>query len=154
MDKQRALGRPLGTRRVSSAPTMLRRSQRPWSIDRARQVYSIPHWSDGYFDIDDEGRMCAQPRGEGGPQLALPEVIERATEAGLKLPLLVRFSDILGDRLRKMQAAFAKAMAELQYGGGYTAVYPIKVNQHFGVAGVLANEGGEGFAWRRAVSLS
>jgi len=124
---------------------MLRRSQSPWSLDRARQVYSIPHWADGYFDIDDEGRMCALPQGPGGPKLALPEVVDRATQAGLKLPLLLRFSDILSDRLHKLQGAFGKAMRELDYAGGYTAVYPIKVNQHFGVAGVLAREGGEGF---------
>src|SRR4029077_13617632 len=29
--------------------------------------------------------------------------------------------------------------------GGYTAIYPIKVNQHYGVAGELARQGGEGF---------
>ncbi len=116
-----------------------------WSLDRARHTYSIPYWSDGYFDLDAQGRMCALPRGVGGPMLPLPEVIEQATSAGLKLPLLLRFSDILGDRLRKMQAAFAKAMTELNYTGGYTAVYPIKVNQHFGVAGELAAQGGDGF---------
>jgi arginine decarboxylase len=116
-----------------------------WSLDRARHTYSIPYWSDGYFDVDGKGRMCALPRGAGGPVLAIPEVMQRATEAGLKLPLLLRFSDILGDRLRKLQAAFNKAMAELEYTGGYTAVYPIKVNQHFGVAGELTAQGGEGF---------
>jgi arginine decarboxylase len=116
-----------------------------WSLDRARHTYSIPYWSDGYFDVDAQGRMCVLPRGAGGPVLALPEVIDQATAAGLKLPLLLRFSDILGDRLRKLQAAFTKAMAELEYAGGYTAVYPIKVNQHFGVAGELAAQGGEGF---------
>ena len=116
-----------------------------WSLDRARHTYSIPYWSDGYFDVDAEGRMCALPHGAGGPVLAIPEVIEQATAAGLKLPLLLRFSDILGDRLRKMQGAFQRAMAELEYTGGYTAVYPIKVNQHFGVAGELAAQGGEGF---------
>ncbi len=116
-----------------------------WSLDRARHTYSIPHWSDGYFDIDAQGRMCVLPHGEHGAALALPEILDRATEAGLKLPLLLRFSDILGDRLRKLQTAFNKAMAELDYRGGYTAVYPIKVNQHFGVAGELAAQGGEGF---------
>ena len=116
-----------------------------WSLDRARHTYSIPYWSDGYFDVDAHGRMCALPRGAGGPVLAIPEILEQATEAGLKLPLLLRFSDILGDRLRKMQAAFNKAMAELNYTGGYTAVYPIKVNQHFGVAGELAAQGDHGF---------
>jgi arginine decarboxylase len=124
---------------------MPKTSSAPWSVERARKAYSIPYWADGYFDIDTQGQMCALPRGAGGPRLALPEILARADAAELKLPLLLRFSDILGDRLRKMQAAFAKAMRELDYAGGYTAVYPIKVNQHFGVAGVLAAEGGEGF---------
>ncbi len=116
-----------------------------WSLDRARHTYSIPYWSDGYFDVDAAGRMCALPRGAGGPVLPLPDILAEATAQGLKLPLLLRFSDILGDRLRKLQAAFGRAMAELDYLGGYTAVYPIKVNQHFNVAGELAAQGGEGF---------
>ena len=116
-----------------------------WSLDRARHTYSIPYWSDGYFDVDAAGRMCALPRGAGGPVLPLPDILAEATAQGLKLPLLLRFSDILGDRLRKLQAAFGRAMAELDYQGGYTAVYPIKVNQHFNVAGELAAQGGDGF---------
>ena len=116
-----------------------------WSLDRARHTYSIPYWSEGYFDVDGQGRMVVRPRGAGGPELALPEVVAKATDAGLKLPLLLRFSDILGDRLGKLQAAFGRAMKELDYQGGYTAVYPIKVNQHRGVAGELAAAGGEGF---------
>lgn len=116
-----------------------------WSLDRARHTYSIPYWSEGYFDVDAGGRMVVRPRGPAGPALALPEVVAQATGAGLKLPLLLRFSDILGDRLGKLQAAFGRAMAELDYQGGYTAVYPIKVNQHRGVAGELAAAGGDGF---------
>ena len=116
-----------------------------WTLDRARHAYSVPYWSDGYFDVDADGRMVVLPRGAGGPVLPIPAVVEQATAAGLKLPLLLRFSDILGDRLGKLQAAFARAMAELEYPGGYTAVYPIKVNQHRGVAGELAAAGGDGF---------
>ncbi|PSD30115.1 arginine decarboxylase, partial [Stenotrophomonas maltophilia] len=62
-----------------------------------------------------------------------------------KLPLLVRFPDILGQRLGKLQAAFAQAQQDWEYSGGYTAVYPIKVNQTRGVAGTLASHHGEGF---------
>jgi arginine decarboxylase len=116
-----------------------------WTADRARQLYSMPFWGEGYFDVDAKGRMCAQPRGPGGPSLPLTEIIAECQQAGLKLPLLLRFSDILGDRMRKLQGAFANAMAELDYTGGYTAIYPIKVNQHHGVAGELARQGGEGF---------
>ncbi|HVI59680.1 MAG TPA: arginine decarboxylase [Luteimonas sp.] len=115
-----------------------------WSPDQARKTYSIPHWSAGYFDVD-AGRVVVRPRGAGGPAIALPEVIDRALAQGASLPLLVRFPDVLGDRLRKLQAAFAQAQADWDYAGGYTAVYPIKVNQHRGVAGTLAAHAGEGF---------
>jgi arginine decarboxylase len=116
-----------------------------WSPDQARKTYSIPHWSEGYFDVDGGGRVVVRPRGDAGPAIALPEVVDAARASGAKLPLLVRFPDILGDRLRRLQAAFARAQAEWDYTGGYTAVYPIKVNQHAGVAGTLASHRGEGF---------
>ncbi|MBB3276024.1 MULTISPECIES: arginine decarboxylase [Pseudoxanthomonas] len=116
-----------------------------WSTDQARKTYSIPHWAEGYFDVDAAGRMVVSPKGDGGPVIPLPEVVDAARANGAKLPLLVRFPDILGDRLGKLQAAFAQAQADWDYRGGYTAVYPIKVNQHRGVAGTLASHAGEGF---------
>jgi len=116
-----------------------------WSLDQARKTYSIPHWSEGYFDAGANGQVVVRPRGEKGPAISLPQVVDAAKANGAKLPLLVRFPDILGDRLGKLQAAFAQAQADWGYAGGYTAVYPIKVNQHRGVAGTLASHRGEGF---------
>jgi arginine decarboxylase len=116
-----------------------------WSIDRARRTYAVPHWGEGYFDIDAEGGIEVLPRGGEGPRISLPAVVDQALATGMKLPLLLRFSDVLGHRLGRLQAAFAHAMRELDYTGGYTAIYPIKVNQHYGVAGELAAHGGEGF---------
>src|SRR5690625_7933985 len=101
-----------------------------WSIDRARKTYSIRHWASGYFDVDDGGRVAVRPRGPDGPVVALPEVVDRALDQGANLPLLMRFPDILSDRLATLQEAFAQAQADSDYAGGYTAVYPIKVNQH------------------------
>ena len=116
-----------------------------WSVEHAKQLYSLPYWSEGYFDVDAKGRVCAMPQGEHGPSLPLPELIAQACADGVKLPLLLRFSDILPHRLHAMQSAFNREMASLNYQGGYTAVYPIKVNQHFGVAGVLAQADSEQF---------
>lgn len=116
-----------------------------WSLDQARKTYSIPHWAEGYFDVDGAGHIVVRPKGEQGPTISLPEVVNEAIAAGANLPVLVRFPDILGDRLGKLQAAFAQAQGEWEYKGGYTAVYPIKVNQHYGVAGTLASHAGEGF---------
>src|SRR5688500_10110243 len=116
-----------------------------WSIDHARKTYSVPHCADASFDIDAGARVTVRPKGASGPAIALPAVIDAARGNGATLPLLVRFPDILGDRLGKRQAAFAQAQSEWDYKGGYTAVYPIKVNQHQGVAGTLASHAGEGF---------
>jgi len=116
-----------------------------WSTDHARKTYSIPHWSEGYYDVDDAGRVLVRPLGADGIAIPLPEIVDKAMERGANLPLLVRFPDILGDRLRRLQDAFAQAQADWDYRGGYTAVYPIKVNQHAGVAGTLASHHGEGF---------
>jgi arginine decarboxylase len=116
-----------------------------WNPDQARRTWSIPNWSDGYFDVGAAGEMVVRPRGAQGPSLSLPQVVERARGEGMRLPLLVRFPDILADRLARLQGAFARAMGAHGYGGGYTAVYPVKVNQQRGVAGELARVGKEGF---------
>ena len=116
-----------------------------WNVDAARSQYAIAHWGESYFDIDTQGRLVAQPRGAGGPAVALPEIVEAARARGSRLPLLVRFSDILHDRLSRLQGAFAKAMSDYDYAGGYSAVYPVKVNQQKAVAGELAQSGSSGF---------
>ncbi len=118
---------------------------RHWSIDDARRTYAVAHWSDGYFDIDATGHMLVRPRGAAGPAWALPEIVEAARAQGLRLPLLLRFPDILADRLAHLQRAFASAIADVGYTGGYTAIYPIKVNQQRGVAGELVAAGTHGF---------
>ena len=118
---------------------------REWSIERARHTYSIPHWSEGYVDVGADGRLLVQPRGPGGPEVALAEVISQARHRGLELPVLVRFVDILGDKLRRLQRAFGTAMADHDYDGAYTAIYPIKVNQHRNVASELVANGEHGF---------
>jgi len=120
-------------------------NKKSWSIADARRTWSIANWGEGYFDIGDDGALRVRPRREDGPAIRLPDVVAAAQAQGSRLPLLVRFSDILRDRRERLQAAFAKAMRDWDYPGGYTAIYPIKVNQQKGVAGELAASGGEGF---------
>jgi arginine decarboxylase len=116
-----------------------------WNIDVARHTYAVPYWSDGYVDIHPSGHMLIRPHGPDGPGFSLPDMVERARAEGLRLPLLLRFPDILADRLARLQGAFAKAIGEWHYAGGYTAVYPIKVNQQRGVVAELVAAGAEGF---------
>ncbi|MDE1893142.1 MAG: arginine decarboxylase [Xanthomonadaceae bacterium] len=116
-----------------------------WTIDTARHTYATAHWGDGYVDVDDAGHIVMRPRGARGPALSLPGIVAQARAEGLRLPLLVRFPDILADRLARLQEAFANAIVDNDYAGGYTAIYPIKVNQQRGVAGELVAAGTHGF---------
>ena len=116
-----------------------------WNTDTARHTYAVPYWGDGYVDVNDAGDIVMRPHGPKGPAFSLPEIVERARAEGLRLPLLVRFPDILADRLARLQGAFAKAIGEWNYAGGYTAVYPIKVNQQRGVVAELVAAGEHGF---------
>ncbi len=116
-----------------------------WNSAAARHTYAVPHWSDGYVDVGDAGEIVMRPRGAAGPALSLPQIVGQARAEGLRLPLLVRFPDILADRLATLQGAFAKAIGEWQYAGGYTAIYPIKVNQQHSVVSELVHAGTTGF---------
>ena len=116
-----------------------------WTVDDARHAWSIPNWGIGYFDVGADGALMVHPQGGDGPHISLPEIVDAARARGSRLPLLVRFSDILHHRRAHLQQAFAQASEEWNYSGGYTAIYPIKVNQQRGVAGELASQGAEGF---------
>ena len=98
---------------------------------RARRTWNIDQWGSGYFDVDDNGHALVRPLGSEaeGPALPLAPLVDQLREAGLRLPVLVRFTDILHDRVEHLCDAFDLAMGEEEYHGGYTAVYPIKVNQ-------------------------
>lgn len=100
-----------------------------WTIEDARDVYNIKNWSDGYFDINQQGELIAK-LSTVKKEVAFPALVQSLKRAGLTLPVLVRFSDILKDRVQKLSAAFEKARAKMNYQGDYTCVYPIKVNQH------------------------
>lgn len=115
-----------------------------WDIQQGRDVYSINHWSSGYFDVNAEGHLTARPnRNPARTGIDLYKLAGEMREAGLTLPVLVRFFDILHDRIDTLCGAFGKAMAEDEYNGRFTAVYPIKVNQQRSVVHEILGHGKE-----------
>ncbi|MBI2381770.1 MAG: biosynthetic arginine decarboxylase [Gammaproteobacteria bacterium] len=115
-----------------------------WSIDDAREIYNIAHWSDGYFDIDDAGELMAKPDPDR-PHFTvnLPKIVAEMEARGMPLPLLVRFNDILHDRIDRLCGAFEQAKQRFGFQGQYRAVYPIKVNQQRHVVEQLLKHGGQ-----------
>src|SRR6267143_4896417 len=100
-----------------------------WSIQQARNLYSIHLWGAKYFDINDAGRVVAKPLRDGGASVDLTDVIEEAKARGLKFPLLIRFQDLLRHRVESVNLAFRASIKEFNYQGNYRGVFPIKVNQ-------------------------
>ena len=100
-----------------------------WSIADAMELYAVQGWGRGYFGINESGNMVAYPRRDPARGIDLKELLDDAQAQGLSLPLLIRFSDTLEDRLEHLQRCFANAISEYDYEGRYLAVYPIKVNQ-------------------------
>jgi arginine decarboxylase len=101
-----------------------------WSVQQSRDLYNIAYWSDGFFDVNEQGHVVAYPDGRRDhPGIDLVELADKMHTSGLSLPILVRFSDILKQRFQRLQKAFGRAMQEYGYQGGYLGVYPIKANQ-------------------------
>jgi len=102
----------------------------PWTIESARDLYNIEGWGLGFFDINEAGHVVVRPdREKTDRELDLFELANDLEEQGVGLPLLLRFSDILRSRIESLNEKFAHAREEFGFEGGYTTVYPIKVNQ-------------------------
>jgi len=100
-----------------------------WSIERARDLYGIARWGLRYFDINDKGDVTVAPLKEKGGSVAIVNVIEDGLEQGLHFPMLIRFQDLLRNRVERINDAFTQAIAEFDYQSYFRGVYPIKVNQ-------------------------
>jgi arginine decarboxylase len=101
-----------------------------WSIESARELYNIEGWGAGYFDINEKGHVVVRPdRDRPDRALDLFDLARDLEEQGVALPVLLRFSDILQSRIESLSERFESAIKEFEYQGGYTSVYPIKVNQ-------------------------
>ncbi len=93
-------------------------------------LYNINHWGAGYFHINPQGNIEIR-KSEAERGVELQAIVHAASRAGLHLPLLIRFTDILHDRVLRLYEAFAQAIEATHYSGSYQLVYPIKVNQEY-----------------------
>jgi arginine decarboxylase len=104
-------------------------STRAWSVQDASELYEVARWGHGYFSVSGAGHVQVHPTKDQAKSIDLKELIDRLQLRGISLPVLVRFTDILRHRLGEIHAAFQSAIAQNQYQGTYSCVYPIKVNQ-------------------------
>lgn len=102
----------------------------PWTGADSRELYQIAGWGEPYFAINAQGHVQVTPTGKHTAGVDLFKLVQCLHEAGIKPPLLIRFPDILGDRLQRLHDCFDQAIARYGYGNEYRGVYPVKCNQY------------------------
>ena len=101
---------------------------RKWSIEDSAELYNINGWGLNYFSINEKGHVTVTPRA-GGPAIDLKELMEELQVRDVSAPVLLRFPDILDNRIEKISNCFEMAAKEYGYTGKNFLIYPIKVNQ-------------------------
>jgi arginine decarboxylase len=102
---------------------------RRWSVADSAETYAVRSWGGGYFAINDAGNVSVTPNGPQSPPVDMKELVDEVRKRGINLPLLIRFSDILHNRIVELNECFRRAQSEYGYKNIYKGVYPIKVNQ-------------------------
>ena len=110
-------------------------------IQEARELYGIDGWGAGYFGINDEGHVVANPTGEEHISVSLPHVIEEVKKRGLTAPLIIRFPQIIEGQLDRMHSSFKNAISDNNYKGRHVGVFPFKVNQRREFIDAIVNAG-------------
>jgi arginine decarboxylase len=118
-----------------------RAMKKRWTIEDSEKLYGIQGWGEPYFSINAAGHITVSPQGDRGGSLDLHELVQALQKRNIGLPMLIRFSDILGDRIERLNACFAKAIARYNYANIYQGVFPIKCNQHRHIVEALVHFG-------------
>lgn len=101
---------------------------RKWRIEDSAELYNISGWGRQYFSINDRGHICVTPR-QGLMPVDLREVMDELQLKDVTAPVLLRFPDILDNRVEKISNCFKHAAEEYGYKAQNFVIYPIKVNQ-------------------------
>lgn len=114
---------------------------RKWRIDDSRDLYNIKGWGINYFDINEKGHATVSPLKAKGPSIDLFELLQELAIRDVSTPMLLRFPDILDNRIEKINECFSKSIKEYNFNGTYFNVFPIKVNQQRAVLEEVVRHG-------------
>jgi len=101
---------------------------RKWRIEDSEELYNILGWGTSYFKINEKGHVVVTPK-KDGIEVDLKELVDELSLRDVTPPMLIRFPDILDNRIEKLSTCFANASVEYDYKAQNYIIYPIKVNQ-------------------------
>jgi arginine decarboxylase len=113
-----------------------------WTSQDSARLYGLEDWGSPYFSVSDGGTVQVHPDGDERT-IDLLEVVEGLSARHLNTPVVIRFSGVLAHRMAHIRRAFDEAIAEMDYKGRYTCVYPLKVNQQRHLAEEIRDLGRE-----------
>lgn len=101
---------------------------RKWRIEDSEELYNINGWGRNYFRVNDKGHIEVTPR-QGCASVDIKEVMDELQVRDISAPVLLRFPDILDNRIEKISNCFKEASEQYDYTAQNYMIYPIKVNQ-------------------------
>jgi arginine decarboxylase len=113
---------------------------RKWRIDDSAEMYNINGWGVNYFSINKNGNVVVTPK-NNGVEVDLRELVDELQVRDVSAPMLIRFTDILDNRIEDMSRSFRVAAEEYGFKGKNFIIYPIKVNQMRPVVEEIINHG-------------
>src|SRR5512145_2998981 len=113
---------------------------RKWRIEDSAELYNIQGWGVNYFSINEKGHVVVSPK-KNGVYVDLRELVDELSLRDVSAPMLIRFPDILDNRIEKMAKCFEVAAKEYGYKAQNFIIYPIKVNQMRPVVEEIVNHG-------------
>ncbi|MDR1743803.1 MAG: biosynthetic arginine decarboxylase [Dysgonamonadaceae bacterium] len=102
---------------------------RKWRIEDSEELYNINGWGNGYFSINEQGHVQVTPRKKDDSAIDLDDLMRELYLRDVSTPVLVRFPEILDNRIEKISTCFGIASKEYGYTAKNYIIYPIKVNQ-------------------------
>ena len=115
---------------------------RKWRVEDSCELYNIDSWGKDYFSINEKGNVTVRPK-EDGPEIDLRTIMDELKLHDIAAPVLLRFPDILHNRITKITNCFQVAAKEYEYEAQSYVVYPIKVNQLRPVVEELISHGSQ-----------
>jgi arginine decarboxylase len=115
---------------------------RKWTLEDSKELYNLAGWGDDYVHINEKGNLCIQPKSNLA-QVDLKDIIDELDLRDISTPVLLRFPDILEDRMFKVSNCFKIAKEEYGFEGNNFVVFPVKVNQMKPLIEEIVNKGGQ-----------
>jgi len=112
-----------------------------WSIEEALRAYKIDRWGLGYLTVNERGNICVRASRDADHKIDLKRLVDELRQRKIDPPILIRFLDILRDRIERISKCFDVAIVTNEYRGNYYPLFPIKTNQEHDVVSSILDYG-------------